>query len=105
MSIRRLRYANHGVCHPAICVRKESEAVVLEGLAYSPSRIAELTDKGIPVNGLAAATKMFYDGDTTNSMHLGAERERFVDVNDLWEKHIQLRERAKAAVRAKSKKS
>lgn len=99
MTIRHKRYYSCGH-RTAVCKRGENESVVKDGLAYSPADMARLTDRGIPVNSLAAA-KTFYDGDTSDSFHVGAERERFVDVNDLWEKHVQLRAKAKKAALSK----
>lgn len=103
MSIRHRRYMNRGH-RIAVCQRLDCELVVREGLAYSPVDMARLADKGIPVNGLAAA-KTFYDGDNSDSMYIGAERERYVDVNDLWEQHVTLRDKARKAAKMKRVKS
>lgn len=96
---RLLRYGRKGH-RTAMCFRASEETVVREGLAYSPAQMARLADRGIPVNGLATA-KMFYDGDDTTSFHIGSERERFVDVADLWEQHMTLRDKAREAARVK----
>lgn len=88
----------------ATCQRGETEPVVREGLAYSPADMARLADKGIPVNNLVTG-KLFYDGSDDPSFHVGAERERFVDVADLWEQHMTIRDKARKAAKMRRTKS
>lgn len=95
MASRFVIFRNHGQ-HPVVCSRKECELVVRNGLSYSPADMARLTERGMPVNGLAAA-KAFYDGEENPSFFVTSDRERFVDVCDLWEQHMQLRDKAREA--------
>lgn len=88
------------------CERKEHEVVVRDGLAYSPSDMARLQSRGMPVNGLNTSNA-FFDGEENPSFDVGSERQRFVDVADLWEEHMNIRDKARKAARASrlSKKS
>lgn len=100
MSIRLKNYRNHGSGHVAMCERKEHEAVVREGLAYSPADMARMTDRGMPVNGLNAS-QVFIDGEENPSFHITSDRKRYVDVADLWEEDQTIREKARNAARAR----
>lgn len=93
------RYSHHGhtLC---VCHRKKHEAIVREGLAYTPAKMAELTSRGLPVNNINASTA-FYEGSQDATFHVGSERLRGIDVADLWEQHQQLRNKARQAVKAK----
>lgn len=99
MSSRFERYKNHGRHSVCLC-RKECEPVVRNGLAYSPADMARLTERGMPVNGLAAQ-KAFFDGEENPSFFITSDRERHVDVCDLWEQHMQLRDKAREANKAR----
>ena len=102
MTSRNKRYANHGLGRGSVCERRECEAVVRSGLSYSPADIARLTDRGMPVTGLNAG-QAFFDGEENPSFHVTSDRRRYVDVADLWEEHMTIRDKARKA--AKSKKS
>lgn len=99
MSIRLNMYKNHGR-RKAICRYRDTEQVVREGQAYTPADMARLTEKGMPVNSLMTG-KTFIDGEENPSYFVPAERGRHVDVCDLWEQHVTLRDKARAAARAK----
>ena len=103
MSTRLERYKKHGL-RQYVCTRCDNDEVVREGLSYSPSDMARLTERGMPVNGLNTG-QAWIDGEENPSFHVGAERERFVDVADLWEQHVSLRDKARAAARARKSKS
>lgn len=103
MASRFFIFRNHGQC-TVVCSRKECEPVVRNGLSYSPADMARLTERGMPVNGLAAA-KAFYDGEENPSFFVTSDRERFVDVCDLWEQHMQLRDKAREANKSRRLKS
>ena len=100
---RFVRYKSHGRC-VAVCERCDTDSVVRDGLAYSPADMARMTERGMPVNSLAGS-KVFYDGEENPSFFVGAERERFVDVADLWEQHVILRDKARKAAITRSRKS
>lgn len=100
---RLKRYFNHGR-HGSVCLRCLNEPVVREGLAYSPSDMARLTDRGMPVNSLLVG-KAFIDGEENPSFHITSDRSRFVDVADLWEEHQLIVDKARKAARTKKSKS
>lgn len=95
-------YRGHGITR-CVCHKHEEEPVVRKGLSYSPADMAKLTDRGMPVNGLNTQ-QVFFDGEVNPSWFIGAERERFVDVAELWEKDQILKDKARKA-RSMSKKS
>lgn len=96
------RYENHGVryCSPK-CT--ELEQPVIQDLAYTPSDMYKLAQKGIPVNNLNTQ-KAYFDGTKDASFHIGAERKRGVDVAELWENNQVLRDKACKAAYASRKK-
>lgn len=96
--IRFERYKNHGV-RACTCCTHENEQKTIQGLAYTPSQMADMAARGMPVNNLNSQN--YYDGSPNASYHVGAERERGVEVADLWEKHKMLSQRASEAVKQK----
>ena len=99
MTIRLNKYRNIGK-RVAMCHTRQDEAVVREGQAYSPAQMAMLTEKGMPVNSLLTG-KTFIDGEENPSFFVSAERERHVDVCDLWEQHMTIKDKARNAARAR----
>lgn len=96
------KYRNHGK-RMNTCCACENEGVVRDGLSYAPSDIARLTERGMPVNSLNTG-KIFFDGEENPSFHVTSDRCRYVDVADLWEEHMVLRDKArKAALSMKNK--
>ena len=91
-------YKNHGIRTCCPCYQ-EHEQHTREGLAYTPSQMYEMTAKGLPVNNLNNQ-KVYFDGTSDASFHVGDERQRGVDVATLWENQQILREKARKAARA-----
>lgn len=97
------RYDKHGIkvtkyeCKPHEKVR--------EGLAYTPSQIASLTARGLPVNSLNTQSA-FFEGTENATSFIPSDRKRSVDVADLWEEQQTIREKARKAAKKlnKSKK-
>ncbi|UPW41270.1 hypothetical protein [Sigmofec virus UA08Rod_4527] len=56
---------------------------VEQGLSVSPSQVAELTAKGIPVS--STNVSQFIDGSPNPSFDLPIDELRGVDINDVWE--------------------
>lgn len=97
------KYLNHGyrTCSPTCAC---DEDPTREGLAYTPSDMMRLAERGMPVNNLNNQ-KVYFDGSPDATFHVGDERLRGVDVADLWERQQVLREKArKAAYSAKRNK-
>lgn len=103
MASRFDMYKKHGRRN-YVCRACEDDQVVREGLAYSPSDMARLTERGMPVNSLATG-KVFIDGEENPSFHVTSDRTRYVDVADLWEEHQNIINRARAAAKARKKQS
>lgn len=61
--------------------RLNGEPIVYPNLAVTPSQMAQLTEKGIPINSNQIGL-MFDDGSKSPS--LGFEERRGVDMADIW---------------------
>ncbi len=90
--------------HLALCERCENEAVVREGLSYSPADMARLTERGMPVNSLNTGQAII-EGEENPSFDVTMDRQRHVDICDLWEDHMNIRDKARKAAQAKKMKS
>lgn len=53
------------------------------GLAYTPAKMKELADKGIPVSTMTV-DDLYFDGDFNPSFDIGIEDIRGVDISDAW---------------------
>lgn len=72
---------NAKTCTPK---RKYDEVEPKPGLAYSPSDMAKLHAKGMPINS-ANIVESFYDGDVNPSFDIPLERQRGLDPAEIWE--------------------
>lgn len=86
--------------HLALCEKCENEAVVIEGLAYSPADMARLTERGMPVNSLNTG-QAIVEGEENPSFDVTLDRQRHVDICDLWENHVTIRDKARKAAQAR----
>ena len=93
------RYKNVGK-NIYTCPKCDNDTVVREGLAYSPADMARLTERGMPVNSINNG-KVFIDGEENPTFTVTDDRCRHIDVCDLWERHMVLRDKARAAAKAK----
>lgn len=91
---------------PCVCItcKKDDEPIVRNGLAYTPSDMARLAAKGMPINTLNMQTA-YVDGELDPSFDLSSDRLRHVDVADLWEQHQDIVRRAREARKAKQSQS
>lgn len=96
--IRLNRYKNHGR-HIYVCRKSEDDSVVRDGLSYSPADMERLTSRGMPVNSLNTGTA-YIDGEENPSFEVTSDRQRHVDICDLWEQHQKIRDKARAAAKA-----
>lgn len=103
MASRFVIYRTHGQ-RPYINVCCDSDIVVRGGLSYSPADMARLTERGMPVNSLMVGTA-FVDGEVNPSFDVTLDRQRHVDICDLWEQHQILVGKARAAAKAKKLQS
>ena len=72
------------------------------GLAYTPSDMIRLAERGIPVSSQASSD--FYDGSLNPSWSVPMERTRGVDVSDMWEAQQESRAKIRNAQRNDVKK-
>ena len=100
---RLLRYKNHGR-RIFLCTKCEDDQVVRQGLSYTPADMARLTERGMPVNSLLTG-KNIIEGEDNPSFDITSDRQRYADVADLWEEHMNLRDKARKAAKAAKAKS
>ena len=100
MTSRFQIFRDHGKVRGALCEKCEHEEVVRQGLSYSPADMARLTERGMPVNAINTGVA-YIDGEENPSFDVTSDRQRHVDVCDLWEQHMNLRDKARKAARAK----
>lgn len=81
-------------CH----IVDDSFSKVEQGLAYTPSQMRQMAEKGIPINTLMA-NETFFDGDYNNSTDLPLEFTRGIDSIDAWNAERDSRKRLAAAHR------
>lgn len=97
-----MRYRDHGnKGHGAKCERCEHEEVVRQGLAYSPAQMAALTERGMPVNSMNTAVG-YFEGEENPSFDLSIDRQTRVDICDVWETHMNIIQKARAAAKARN---
>lgn len=65
------------------CVRKSNEPVVKPGLAVTPHEMELMHSKGIPISS-SSLDQQYYDGDTSKSFEIPIDRQRGVDISDVW---------------------
>lgn len=103
MASRFVIYRTHGQ-RPYVNVCCDTDVVVRAGLSYSPADMARLTERGMPVNSMMTGAA-YIDGEENPSFDVTTDRQRHVDICDLWEQHQILISKARAAAKAKRAKS
>ena len=76
----------------SICKRHDVDRPVQDGLAFTPARMLELAEQGIPVSTQTAASS-FDDGYTQLEFEPNLELQRGIDMADLWEAQQNVREK------------
>lgn len=87
--------------------RKDYETEPKSGLAYTPSDMARMHAAGMPVNS-ANLINSFCDGDKNPSFELPIERQRGVDIAEVWEASLTAKKKIdnfSKVVKSKTKKS
>lgn len=92
---------NFNVRHFSRPRRKEGEAVVQNDLAYTPSQMIDMAERGIAVNAQNQSADMFFDGVPTSesTFNLPLDRLRGVDVADCWQAEQNTRKKAKKGLK------
>lgn len=81
--------------------RHEGEAVVQNDLAYTPTQMMQMAEKGIAVSNQSVSADNFFDGVPVNesTFNLPLERLRGVDVADCWQAEQSVRKKAKKGLK------
>lgn len=101
---RKLESGYARTCCPK---RKSYETEPKSGLAYTPADMARMHAAGMPVNS-ANLINSFCDGDINPSFDIPFERQRGVDMAEIWETSVHAKKRVNAfskKVKSNSKKS
>lgn len=71
-----------------------------QNLAYTPSQMMLLTERGIPVSSQNMPEGSFFDGEINPSWTVPIERDRGVDVADVWQAQQESRSKLRNAHRS-----
>lgn len=83
----------------AVCKLKEGEIPVQGGLAYTPSKMMQLAQDGIPISTQTAAGVQYDDGYRKLDFEPLMEFRRGVDITDVWEADMDARQKVKNALK------
>ena len=92
MFTEKISKKNHGLCN---CKVSGSFMATKPGLAYSPAKMMELAERGIPVSSQSVGT--FFDGVVTPTWEVPLERARGVDIADVWQAQAESRHKLHTA--------
>lgn len=79
----------------ATCKRKKGELPVHGDLAYTPAEMFELWKQGVPISNENMGTPTFESDQTV--WNIPIERQRGVDIADVWQTQQTARKRMKQA--------
>ena len=79
-----------------VCLRKENDLSVKNGLAVTPSQMYDMAKRGIPIT-TANQDMQFYDGEINPSWELPLDKIRGVDIGELWQSSMDARRKFKQA--------
>lgn len=71
-------------------VISEEDDKTVPGLAMTPAQMMSLAEKGIPISNQQLNNE-YYDGDVNCSDFVPLDRQRGVDVNEMWNKKKDVR--------------
>lgn len=88
---------NINIKHFARPRRKEGENIVQNDLAYTPSQMMEMAERGIAVSNQSIAVENFFDGVPVaeSTFELPMDQLRGIDVADCWQANESIRKKAK----------
>ena len=81
----------------AMCKRRPGELAVKAGLAYTSAEMFELWKQGVPISNENMGTPTFESDKTV--WNIPIERQRGVDIADVWQAQQTARRRVKQAGR------
>lgn len=78
-------------CHQCgVTLRKpEKQFECQQNLAYTPSQMNQLREKGIPISNMMVSEKLYDDGDSTGSMSFDPVLARGVNEIDAWNMEME----------------
>lgn len=81
--------------------RKEHESIVQDGLAYTPTQMLQLAEKGIAVSTNSVSDSLFFDGvpKGQGSFDLPVDMRKGFDVADAWQASQTIRAKAKKGLK------
>lgn len=81
--------------------RKEGENIVQNDLAYTPSQMMEMAERGIAVSNQSIAADNFFDGVSVaqSTFELPLDQLRGIDVADCWQANESIRKKAKKGLK------
>lgn len=87
--------------HYAMPRRAEGERIVQNDLAYTPSQMMELTEKGIAVSNQNVNPDNFFDGlpPEQQSFNMPLYQLRGVDIADCWQAETSIKKKAKSGLK------
>ena len=68
----------------ATCVREGDFLPTKPGLAYTPAEMLKLAERGVPISS-ATVDSNFFDGQVNPAWDIPIERQRGIDVSDVWQ--------------------
>lgn len=68
----------------ANCKRQRGEEVVQQDLAITPAQMYDMVQAGKPVGASILSPDYFDDGDHDTNMHVPLDRQRGVDIVEMW---------------------
>lgn len=80
--------------------RHHDEPIVQSDLAYTPSQMMKLTERGIPVSAATVSEELYFEGVpmSQGSFDLPLDMRRGVDVADCWQASESVRKKAKSGL-------
>jgi len=81
--------------------RKEGENVVQNDLAYTPSQMMQMAERGIAVSNQSISADNFFDGVpvSESTFELPLDQMRGIDVADCWQAEKSIKKKAKKGLK------
>lgn len=99
-----MRYVSSSVTRFSHPKRKSDELPVQRGLAVTPAQMLEMAQEGIPISS-QGAEYMYDDGQRTVDFTPPLERQRRVEIGDLWENQMDIRKKTRKLYQMQSAES
>lgn len=79
-----------------VCKRTESDLPVKGGLSVTPAEMFDMARRGIPVT-TANLDMQFNDGEVNPSWDIPVDRQRGVDIGEIWQTSMDVKRKVKSA--------